>query len=127
MIVNCCIFTGTPSAVIDLTVTRQNHTISLYWTAPWTLEEDPDITYCVNVVTSTSSDTFCGINETEFTYPVPPDSECYAALFTVTPVNVVGDGESQTVFYIGTETRKCYIQYQYSQYNSYSIIMFVHL
>ena len=84
-------------------LTIHNSTISLTWTAPFTLDitgVDPDITYCVGVVNSTSSSILhseCGITETEYEYPIPPDSACHMYMFTVTPVNVAGNGELETL------------------------------
>ena len=99
------VFTGFLSAVGSLMMTVQNSTISLTWTAPFTLDitgVDPDITYCVGVVNSTSSSTLhseCGITETEYEYPIPPDSACHDHMVTahVTPINVVGNGTSSTL------------------------------
>ena len=84
-------------------MTVQDSTISLNWIAPFTLDiagVDPDITYCVGVVNSTSSSTLhsqCGITETEYEYPIPPDSACHDHMVTVTPVNVVGNGTASTL------------------------------
>ena len=67
---------------------------------------DPDITYCVDVINSTSSVTVhleCDITMTEFSYPIPQDAVCHSYVLTITPVNVVGRGVSSSVSYIGTE------------------------
>ena len=83
-------------------------TLSLTWEPPFTLDitgEDPDITYCVDVVDLLSQ---CGITESEFTYPLL-DAICqgYSILnFTITPVNVVSEGAPSSVSYIGTEAGK---------------------
>ncbi len=63
---------------------------------------DPDITgYCVGVVNSTSSlviDSQCGITDTQYSYTVSPRSTpCDTYTFTVTPVNIVGNGTSASV------------------------------
>ncbi len=79
--------------------------ISLTWTPPFSLDilnEDPDITgYCVGVVNSTSSlviDSQCGITDTQYNYTVSPRSTlCDTYTFTVTPVNIVGNGTSSSV------------------------------
>ena len=99
--------TGLLSAVGSLMMTVQNSTISLNWTAPFTLDiagVDPDITYCVSVVNSTSSSTLhsqCGITEAGFSFSIPPDSAChnYTFTFTVTPVNAVGNGTSSMYYH----------------------------
>ena len=84
-------------------MTVQNSTIFLTWTSPFTLDitnVNPDVTYCVGVVNSTSSLTLhsqCGITETVFNYTLPHDSVCHMYMFTVTPVNVVGNGELETL------------------------------
>ncbi len=84
-----------------LHLTFEQDQFSLNWTAPFTLDitdADPDITYCVGVVNSTSSATQCGINVTEFTYPIPPRRIfCDEFEFIVIPVNVVGNGTSSSV------------------------------
>ncbi len=95
--------TGLLSAVGSLNVGSENEsTVSLRWTAPFTLDisfREDDITYCVDVVSSTSLHSECGINVTEFTYPLPPRSWCDEYNFTVTPVNLVGNGTRESVDY----------------------------
>ncbi len=79
--------------------------ISLTWTPPFSLDipgVDPDITcYCVGVVNSTSSLVIysqCGITDTQYNYTVSPRStRCDIYTFTVTPVNIVGNGTSASV------------------------------
>ena len=101
---------GLLSAVGNLMMTVQDSTISLTWTAPFTLDitiVDADITYCVSVVNSTSSLALhleCGITETEYEYPIPPDSACHDHMVTVTPVNPAGNGSSSTYFLQGIAT-----------------------
>ena len=105
---------GLLSTVNDLTITVSNSTLFLTWEPPFTLDitsEDPDITgYCVDVVDSTSSTTLlsqCGINETEYSYPLPQDAVCHSYVLSITPVNVIGRGISSSVLYIGTEAGTC--------------------
>ncbi len=90
---------GLLSAVGSLMLIQENLNISLTWTSPFTLDldgADPDITYCVGVVSSTSSATLhseCNIARTEFTYTLPPITLCDEYYtFTITPVNIVGNG-----------------------------------
>ena len=70
----------------------------------------------MDVINSTSSITVhleCDIAMTEFSYPVPQDAVCHSYVFTVSPVNVVGRGDSSSVSYIGTEAgtaSKCWTQ-----------------
>ncbi len=79
--------------------------ISLTWTPPFSLNiprVEPDITgYCVGVVNSTSSlviDSQCDITDTQYYYTVSPKStHCDNYTFTVTPVNIVGNGTSASV------------------------------
>ncbi len=84
--------------------------ISLTWTPPFSLDipgVDPDIIgYCVGVVNSTSSlviHSQCGITDTQYNYTVSPnDTVCDTYTFTVTPVNIVGNGESASVTLLST-------------------------
>ncbi len=78
--------------------------ISLTWTPPFSLDIPsvyPDITYCVGVVNSTSSlviHSQCGITDTQYNYTVSPISTpCDTYTFTVTPINIVGNGTSASV------------------------------
>ncbi len=96
---------GLLSAVGSFMLIQRNLAIALNWTAPHTLDisgVDPDITYCVDVVSSTSSATChseCGIIVTEFTYFLPPRSFCDEYTFVITPVNIVGNGTSSLLNY----------------------------
>ena len=112
---------GLLSAVdaVAITTSDSGSTLSLTWEPPFTLDitgVDPDITYCVDVINSTSSVTLhseCGITETEFSYPLPEDAVCHSYVLAITPVNVVGRGVSSSVSYIGTEAgtaSKCWTQ-----------------
>ena len=89
-----------------ITVENYFSMIFLSWTAPFTLytsDTEPDITYCVDAVNSSSAETLhseCEINMTEFTYLLPPSVGCGGILFTVTPVNAVGNGTTQTTFFL---------------------------
>ena len=108
MLVYCV---GHLDPVDSLVVTEQNHIISLTWEPPFTLDipEDPDIEgYCVDVFNSDSNiliHTECGLNTSLFSYTTD-DSACYNYLFTVKPVNVVGNGTSNNISYFGAETSK---------------------
>ena len=100
---------GILSAISLLSIVASNSTLSLTWEPPFTLDitaVDPDITYCVDVIGSTSSVTLhsqCDITMTEFSYPLPQDAVCHSYVLSITPVNVVGRGFSNSVSYIGTE------------------------
>ena len=93
---------GLLSAVCSLTATPipLDSIISLTWTPPFSLDityEDPDIIgYCVSVANSTSTlviHSECGITDTQYNYTVSPnDIVCDTYTFTITPVNVVGNG-----------------------------------
>ena len=103
---------GLLSAVGSFAMTVQDSTISLTWTAPSTLDipsENPDIRgYCVDIFNSSSYTLVhseCGINDTLFNYPTPDDGVCHIYMFTVTPVNVVGNGTKNTISYFGVESR----------------------
>ena len=92
------------SAVEYLRVVRDSgFTVTLNWTAPFTLDIsliNPDITYCVDVVSATTSATLhseCGVRDTEFTYLLPPRSWCHQYNVSVTPVNVVGNGSIESI------------------------------
>ena len=80
-------------------------TISLTWSPPFTLNismVDPDIDgYCVDfTLQSIPTYSVCGINRTEFSYTISPDSGgCADFRFTITPVNIVGNGTSRTITY----------------------------
>ena len=97
----CCL--GLLSAVGSLNITSvETSVVLLTWTAPFTLDitaTDPDITYCVEVVSSTSSATLhseCGITATQFTYHT---TWCDEYNFTITPVNLLGNGTQESTEY----------------------------
>ena len=99
----------------SLGITTSVSTLSLTWEPPFTLDitgVDPDITgYCVDVINSTSSVKLysqCGINETEFRYPIPPNTGCTVYHFTITSVNIVGRGEGSTISYVESQTSMLY-------------------
>ncbi len=81
--------------------------ISLNWTAPFSLNissVDSDISgYCVGVVVINSTSSLvmhsqCGITDTQYNYTVSSRSTpCDTYTFTVTPVNIVGNGTSANV------------------------------
>lgn len=94
---------GLLSAVGSLMLTTQVSTIFINWTAPFSFDiagdpNLPDITYCVDVINCTSNLTLyseCGINMTEFSYSEPLYIGCNSYSFTVTPVNMVGNGTTK--------------------------------
>ena len=100
-----CIIVGVLSAVLALTLSIHDSFIFLTWEPPFTLHMTfgftPDIIgYCVDIINSTSSLNLysqCGINTTAFSYPIPRDSVCCDYIsYTVTPVNIVGNGTGTT-------------------------------
>ncbi len=98
-------YIGVLPAVSLLTATPRDSIISLTWYSPFSWDifyVHPDITgYCVGVVNSTSSlviHSQCGITDTQYNYPVSPRSTpCDTYTFTVTPVNIVGNGTSASL------------------------------
>jgi hypothetical protein len=107
------------SAVGSLTLTPQDSrtTVLLSWTPPFTLDifnVNPDIAgYCVDVVGSSSAmlHSECGITVTEFTYPLPTMNWCDVYTFTVTPVNVVGNGTLSSLNYQEIQSKNLVILY----------------
>ena len=102
----CMIDSGLLPAVGSLMLSEQSTLILLTWTSPFTLDitnTDPDIAgYCVDVVNSSTLATLhseCGINVTNFTCPISPRSWCDKYTFTITPVNVVGNGMPSSLNY----------------------------
>lgn len=93
-------------AAVNLTLAVNDSTVYLDWTASFSLDitgVSHDTSYCVDVTNAASSLILysqCGITMTEFTYPLPPDRICSIILFTVTPVNLAGNGVRNTVSYI---------------------------
>ncbi len=76
--------------------------VSLTWTPPFFLDiPGVDPGYCMGVVNSTSSlmiHSQCDITDTQYNYTVSPRSTpCDTYTFTVTPVNIVGNGTSASV------------------------------
>ncbi len=99
---NCSAHLGLLPAVGSLTATPIGIPpgISLTWTPPFSLP-GVEITYCVDVVNPTSSlviDSQCGITDTQYNYTVfSYGIVCDTYTFTVTPVNVVGNGTTASV------------------------------
>ena len=89
---------GTLSAVSDLSISSQNFSVFLNWTAPFTMDisgVQVDVTYTVGVVIPTSSLILYmenGVTITEFWYPLTPNVSCDNLVFTVIPVNQAGEG-----------------------------------
>ena len=97
---------GLLSAVGDLSATALDSTISLTWNPPFTLDItaiDPDITYRVDVINSTSSQVIHsqgGITITQYNYTTslsPERRACDIFKFTITPVNRVGNGDNSSI------------------------------
>ncbi len=101
---------GLLEAVGSLQVRPNGGSARLIWTAPFTLPfplDAPDITYCVDVtnthenipnVTPVLIHSECGI--VPITYDFLPTfniSECDSFAFTVTPINLAGNGTSALI------------------------------
>lgn len=99
-------YVGLLSAVDNLNATVLDSTISLTWIPPFSLDipgVHPDITYCIDVINSTSSQLIlsqCEIGVSQYNYPRPLSLEnkaCDVFIFIVTPVNVVGNGTGSSI------------------------------
>lgn len=104
---SCLIIIGLLPAVVSLMVSTQGSTTFLDWTAPFTLDitgpsNVPDILYSVDVVNSTSSSIYsqCGINVTGISFSTLFSVGCTSYTFTVTPVNVVGNGTANAILWM---------------------------
>ena len=97
-------YIGLLSDVVSLELTLLSDSIvSLHWKPPFSLDitvVDPDIEgYCVDVISTTSSTLHsqCGINRTELNYSLPVGTVCEDHTYSVTAVNVVGNGTRETI------------------------------
>lgn len=89
---NYVLMLGLLSAVTSSNANLINSTVYITWTPP---NNDSDITYCVDVMNSTSISTLhseCGITGTEYSYPLPHKNWCDIYFFSIIPVNQVGNG-----------------------------------
>ena len=103
---------GSLSAVSDLRASSNASSVTISWTAPFSLDVtgvDPDIWYSVLIYNVTDENnptailcTDC-INITETHYTFTPDylSPCHVYNFSVIPVNGAGQGESSPSIAIG--------------------------
>ena len=116
----CCNFAnlGPLEAVGSLMISANCSSIFINWTSPSTLNisgVDPDIAgYCITITSTTSSSTLnsqCGINKTDFHYTLPPESACHIYNFTIAPVNIVGNGTSAEIMYSRAEEGNSIIMY----------------
>lgn len=76
-------------AVPSLNITHANASLLMTWSPPITQGNGP-ITYCVDVVNSTSttpSHSICDITETRYTYKLPAKYWCDIYFISITPVN----------------------------------------
>ena len=100
-------YIGLLSDVVSLELTLLSDSIvSLRWKPPFSLDitvVDPDIEgYCVDVISTTCTSSLtlhsqCGINRTEFNYSLPVGTVCEEHTYSVTTVNVVGNGTRATI------------------------------
>ena len=100
-----CTSPGLLSKVVELKATSNVSSVTISWTAPFSLDVtgvDPDIWYSVLIYNVTDENnptailcTDC-INITETHYTFTPDylSPCHVYNFSVIPVNGAGQGES---------------------------------
>ena len=98
-----CYHTGTPSSVTDLETSGNSTSVTISWTAPFSLDVtdvDPDIWYSVLIYNVTDEPTAIPctdcINITETHYTFTPDypSPCQEYIFSVIPLNGAGQGET---------------------------------
>ena len=94
---------GILSAVGDLRASSNASSVTISWTAPFSLDVtgvDPDIWYSVLIynVTDENNPTTITVNTTDTYYIFTPDyiSPCHKFLFSVIPFNGAGQGESST-------------------------------
>ena len=82
---------GHLSAVGNLMITVADSIATLTWTPP---VEGSVTGYCVDIYRSNVLvNSECDIQETRYSYSLPPDSVCHIYNFTVTPVSQAGFGE----------------------------------
>ena len=93
-------------SVNDLNISSDATSVTIAWTAPFSLDVtgvDPDIWYSVLIYNVTDEPTTIPctdcINITETNYTLTPDypTPCHKYVFTVIPVNGVGQGDSLSV------------------------------
>lgn len=96
---------GLLSPVDHLAATLQASHILITWTPPFSLdiqrENSNNITYCVIVMDAFSlvMQSECGFTDTVFDYTISSGGECENYIFTVIPVNFVGNGTQASVEY----------------------------
>ena len=84
--------------VPELSATRLAGSILFSWAAPFSLNltnTEPDITYCVDVLSSGGAGLVaggCGLNETQYSFSPDVRSPCDTFTAVVTPVNGAGNG-----------------------------------
>ena len=96
--------TGLLSAVGDLEISSNGSSITISWTAPYSLDVtgvDPDIWYSVLIYNVTDDEptliscTDCiNITDTHYTFTPESPSPCHQYIFTVLPLNGAGQGET---------------------------------
>ena len=100
IVITCKHYTGLLSSVSDLRAESSSDSITITWSAPFSLL--PDIWYSVLISNVTDEDhptavpcTDChNLTQTHYTFSPDPPSPCHKYTFTVTPQNGGGQGES---------------------------------
>ena len=89
----------------------ENSNICLNWSIPLVDTLVRNITYCVNVINSTSNTVLYSrknINATEQKFPLPNDSYCHVTQFMVKVVNTTFQLTDDTVVFQADTTRELF-------------------
>ena len=93
-------FAGAPGVVGALrsSISEDRSMITFEWTAPFTLLGASEVSYCVDIVSSSFKRYLskCQLNATEFLYAIPANLVCRVLNFTVVPRNRIRQGPRRT-------------------------------